>query len=303
VKTLVRRFLTQKQRRALAELRDVSIGMVAVLLSWLLKLLPQYVQAALHERWVTVAKMDYASHEIYLHIDSTIEYWARRNACMKEPETVRWIEEFIGSGEVVFDVGANVGSYSLLIEKHTGGHAKVYAFEPTFANFAQLNRNIHLNRCGGYIIPLCIALASQTGIVIMNYSSLLPGAALHAVGTAVDNKGGTFKPAFRQPVMSYRMDDLVGQFVEQPNHIKLDVDGIELDVLKGAERTLADPALKTILVELEPGLITYQLTIDFLKAKGFRIQSFRQHGTGYLDTGNYLFVRASELPSQSHAEV
>jgi len=57
--------------------------------------------------------------------------------------------------------------------------------------------------------------------------------------------------AFRQPVMTFRLDDLIEHFdVPMPNHIKMDVDGGELDVLAGASRTLACGTLRSMLVEV-----------------------------------------------------
>ena len=129
----------------------------------------------------------------------------------------------------------------------------------------------------------------------MNYSSLTPGAALHALGQPLDNLRQTFKPAFEQPVLSYRIDDLIKAFeIEKPTHIKLDVDGIELEILKGAEETLRDPALKSILVEIEPSLEMSTQVVEYLKTRGFRIQMVRSHGRSEMATSNYLFVRTGK---------
>lgn len=79
-----------------------------------------------------------------------------------------------------------------------------------------------------------------------------PGAARHALGPEPPEDGPT---VFRQPVMMFRLDDLIDWFrLPPPNHIKLDVDGGELAVLEGAARTLASPSLRSILVEVSASL-------------------------------------------------
>jgi FkbM family methyltransferase len=249
-------------------------------------------QAKAKEGFSVVGKLDYSKADIFLALDSEIEYTMRLRSCDKEPETVQWIEDFVKAGDVVYDIGANVGAYSLVASKHSGGKAKVFAFEPSFSTFSQLCKNIFLNRCSGQVIPLHIALSDNTGIATFHYSSIIPGVALHALHSAVDNKGKDFNAVFSQPVLSYDLDGFIRQFaIEPPTHVKLDVDGHELTILKGAERTLAAGTIKSIIVELEPALETSRLITELLTRHGFVVHSRFSHGQGKSDdTCNYIFV-------------
>lgn len=251
-------------------------------------------RAKAKEGFTVVAKMDYARHPIWLNVDSEVEYSMRLRSCDKEPETVEWIEKFVKPGDILYDIGANVGAYSLVANKFSGGKAKVYAFEPSFSTFAQLSKNIFLNRCSSEVIPLYVALSEKSGIETFNYSSLSPGIALHALGNTIDNKGNAFTPVFSQPVISYTLDEFIERFaIEPPTHIKLDVDGHEWPILKGAAKTLALPSVKSVLVELEPMLENYRPILDFFEAKGFKIHSKHSHGQGRPeDTCNFCFVKA-----------
>ncbi len=243
------------------------------------------------ERGLVTVNMDYEPETIVLAADSMIEYKTRRFSCRKEPETIRWIEKYIGPGDIVYDIGANVGAYSLVVNKHTKGKAKVYAFEPSFATFAQLSKNIYLNGCQGRVIPLGIALSNGTKLDVLNYSSLLPGTALHALGKPINHLGQGFEPVFEQPIISYSLDNLIEVFhLEKPSHIKLDVDGIEWEILNGASETLNWLGLKSIQVEMEPSLETCQLIIDYMVSKDFHLESTSNHGLE-METSNYLFVR------------
>jgi FkbM family methyltransferase len=245
-------------------------------------------------------KMDYERADIFLHVDSLIEHEARLHSCAKEPDTVEWIETTMRPGDVFYDVGANVGAYSLVAAKRFAGKVKVYAFEPAFLNFSQLCRNLALNNCQDAVFPLSVALSGRTTIGQFNYHDLVPGSALHTFGEAVDYTGQTFTPVFEQTMLSYRLDDLIDQFkIPKPTHIKIDVDGIEKAVLEGAQKTLLNPSLRTVIVELEAGQGEREIT-ELLVNSGFKLDSQATRWTpGML---NCIFVRKSHERSlaQSH---
>lgn len=270
-------------------------GFVAALAGFLIVILgfpSQRLLAAIKERLTIIVRMDYSPRNIYLNADSIIEYQTRRNSCKKEPETVHWIESQFKPGDVFYDIGANVGAYSFVAARQSEGKIKVYAFEPSYSTFAQLNKNIILNSCEGKIIPFCVALSSRTEISFLNYSSLAPGAALHSLTQTSIDQERALKPVTSQPVLSYRIDDLITTFeIEKPTYIKLDVDGTELEILKGADETLRHPGLKSILIEVETGLETSARITDFLGERGFHVQMKRRHDTSGTAPSNYVFVR------------
>lgn len=151
-------------------------------LIFMIKALPDRDLLNIKEHLDIVKKMDYKRIDIFLNVDSHIEYNTRMYSCEKEPETINWIETFFKGGEILFDIGANVGVYSLVASKFYNGGILVYAFEPAFPNFVQLCKNILLNDCQESIIPLQIALSDKTAINIFNYNNVTPGGALHTLG-------------------------------------------------------------------------------------------------------------------------
>jgi FkbM family methyltransferase len=232
--------------------------------------LPAGVKVVLHEQLALTERLDYARHDIRLAVTTRTEHAARIHSCAREPETVAWIERELRAGDVLFDVGANVGAYSLVAAKATGGAARVFAFEPAFATFAALCRNVALNHCDGVIVPLPLALSDETTLGEFAYADLASGASLHAYAGHVHPKTGEFRPVLRQPVLGYRVDDLVRLWsIPVPALVKLDVDGAELAVLRGAGETLRDARVRSLLVEIEPESQDRPAIESLLAERGF----------------------------------
>jgi FkbM family methyltransferase len=237
-----------------------------------------------------VRRLDYKSKKILLSIQSPIEYYSRLNSCRNEPDTIKWIETFFKKGDVFFDIGANTGAYSLVASKLYNGEIVVYSFEPSFPNYPRLCENVFLNDVQESVIPLPVALSDNTTIDAFNYQNIIPGGSLHALGKPIDYLGENFVPVLRQPVLSYRIDDLLPQFnIPTPNHIKIDVDGIELAILEGAKETLSNPLLRSIMLELvlesKGGNDKKNRIFELLTKQGFKFHSNYQ--------SNYLFDRAT----------
>ena len=113
------------------------------------------------------------------------EQLARTRSVMSEPWTVHWLERVVAPGEVLYDVGANVGAYSLVAAISHDREVKVFAFEPSFVTYAALCRNILENECDKCITPMPVALTEQRGSTVFKYRSLVSGAIEHAVGGAL----------------------------------------------------------------------------------------------------------------------
>jgi FkbM family methyltransferase len=193
----------------------------------------------------------------------------RLSACAKEPFTIEWIHSRIAAGDVLYDIGANVGAYSLVAARKPGGGARVFCFEPSYASVASLCANIVLNGVAGHVTPMPIALSDTTAMNVFSLRDLEPGAARHVLG----HRDGEDEPTlYEQPVLTCRLDDVVAWFgLPLPNHIKLDVDGGELAVLEGASRTLTSPALRSILIEISTSLSG--AVTDVLERHGLRLES------------------------------
>ena len=297
MKSFLKAIFTEKQWEKLSKIKKKFYKYILVSI---IKIFPDRVLLDVKSIAEIKRKMDYGRHEIFLNIDSEIELNVRLHSCEKEPEIVKWIETFFTKGDVFYDIGANVGAYSLVAAKYLSKKIKIYAFEPGFINFVQLCKNTFMNNCQEDIIPLQIALSDKTGINIFNYNNLSSGGALHTLGQPIDFKGSIFEPVFRQLILSYRIDDFVRQFnLPIPNHIKIDVDGIEFEILKGAGEILRSSLVKSVFVELQEGEEKSEKTISFLLNKGFKFYSKHRYVYGN-PTGpttknyNYIFKKTHD---------
>ena len=95
----------------------------------------------------------------------------------KESGTCAWILEEVQAGDVFYDIGANIGLYTVLAGRQVGPHGKVYGFEPHGPNFARLLDNVALNGLQNVVTPCSVALHDQPGFFAFNYVSAEAGSA------------------------------------------------------------------------------------------------------------------------------
>jgi len=193
-------------------------------------------------------RLEYPRQEIWLQVTSDEERRYRLRNPAKEPWTIDWLHEYVRRGDVLFDIGANVGVFSLIAAMEAG--ARVFAFEPGFANYARLCENIHLNGCAKTITPLPWLLANKAGLFPFEYRSLAPGQSRHVMGDGNVSPEADAGLVYVQPMTGLSIDCAIELFaLPVPAHIKLDVDGAEALVLEGAAATLCRPELRSVLVE------------------------------------------------------
>ena len=137
-----------------------------------------------------------------------------------EEHVAKEFEKYVVPGSIALDIGAHIGSHTLTLARLVGPTGRVYAFEPQKKVFRELVYNLKLNEIS-HAIPLRFAVSSESGIVEMDP---IQG----ADGQVRVGKGGD--------VVEARTIDSFG--FSNVSLIKIDVEGHQLPVLKGAERTI-----------------------------------------------------------------
>lgn len=176
-------------------------------------------------------------------VESYVELWQVRDF-MGESEFVKSIIDEIDSEDVIWDVGANAGLFSVLFAKCT---ENVHAFEPESANSERLQENAYLNEVWENIVIHNIALSDESGTTSMVISEtdkpIRPSARLGS-STINQNSNGQV-----EQVEIKKGDDID---VDSPDILKIDVEGHELEVLKGLKQRLPDCRL--VFIEVHTGL-------------------------------------------------
>jgi len=202
----------------------------------------------------------------------------RKNSVKREPETVHWCKRL--KKGVFYDIGANIGAYSLIASKWNK-ELQVFAFEPMIRNFWLLNENVIKNELENNLHIFNIPLSKTSGLGDFNIMNIGYGKSGHAFGNSIDWTGKKFNAVSSNKMLALSINDLVNIYkFPKPNYIKLDVDGIEFEILKGA--TDVFDTLKEILFEAS---IDSKHINNFLKTYDYNLVKIFKHR----HTNNYLF--------------
>jgi FkbM family methyltransferase len=179
---------------------------------------------------------------------------------LHEFEDMAFVLHFLRPGDLFVDIGANIGSYSILAS--AGAGADCLAFEPNPKTFEWLRRNIDLNGLMNKTEAHCKALGSLSGeaeftVDLDAGNHLVPDVGLGSEHTQI--------------VPLTTLDEAING--RSPSILKIDVEGFETEVINGAQSTLSSPDLRCIIMEFgglgEKFGFDEQALIKRIKALGF----------------------------------
>ena len=157
---------------------------------------------------------------------------------LHEFNDMSFLLHFLRQGDTFADIGANVGSFTMLACAHVGANS--LTFEPVPATFAKLKRNIEANKINDKVTAYNAAVGSEPGTI--HFTNTMD------TQNHVSKEGGS--GTIEVPVMTL---DQVTQTKPIPILMKVDVEGFETEVIKGASKTLEQEGVKAIIIEL-PGI-------------------------------------------------
>lgn len=209
---------------------------------------------------------------------------------LHEADDMAFILHFMQDGDTFYDIGANVGSYTILAA--AAGVKNIISFEPSPATCERLENNIRLNRVSSYVELKQCALGNENGEIRFTKGH----DTVNHVAAGNDDSDAT------ELVQIRRFDDFYRQ--GQASFIKIDVEGYEAFVLSGAPVALDDPALMGILIEDNGSDQRYQSKQpvgEILKSHGFHPYRYDptsrelKADSGTMGVfGNILFLRNVE---------
>lgn len=229
------------------------------------------------------ADVQVRDQRILISVDHLRTLNRARTYSIKEPDTLDWLDSF-EPNSCYFDIGANIGQYSLYPAKKYGGKIQVYAFEPQSNNYYALNKNIYINNLKENILSYCVAVSGKSEFSKLYIPKFIPGGNRSQFGKEEDIENLKMSATHIQGMFGVTLDDLCSKWgFPYPNYIKIDVDGIEISILRGAESVLAHPALRSVIIEL--GTDEEQAkAIALMKQAGLEVKqrSTRNWGEAYL---------------------
>ena len=186
----------------------------------------------------------------------------------KEPETIKWIDGF-EQGSVLWDIGANIGLYSLYAAKSR--QCKVIAFEPSVFCLEFLARNIWMNDLQNLISIVPNPLSNETKINLLTLSSREWGESSNSFGTKLNQDGVEIHQSLDYQVLGMTLDHMITKLgLQKPNHVKIDVDGIEPIILSGGTNLLKD--VDSVSIEVPTYSGANAEVSDILIGAGLRLE-------------------------------
>jgi FkbM family methyltransferase len=187
-------------------------------------------------------------------------------------------------GDVVVDVGAHIGPYSIIASKRVGPNGKVVAIEADPDNFDLLSRNIQLNKLSN-VMALNYAVYSKEKMIKLYLPSggAQESSSYTKYNTIMSDRAhGEKKFEVKANTLDYLLpSNMIKQ--EEVNWIKIDVEGAEFEVLKGAKDVLSKCSHITLLIEihnLSAGNILYKPIREFLSLYNFKIEFEKVYENG-----------------------
>ena len=199
--------------------------------------------------------------------------WRAKKFLTKEPTTLEWLQS-LEPDSILVDIGANIGIYS--IPSALFHVKKVYAVEPELKNYTELVNNIELNNLDESrieAIPVAITTEFAATISQLYLASDQPGMSLHQVGRNQDFKLGLIEKSRKhRSVYCVSLNDFLHNLPLNDSdklHLKIDVDGIEMDVCESLFAKNYIHRISSLQIELNPDIETHKELINRLHSYGF----------------------------------
>lgn len=206
---------------------------------------------------------------------------------IKDQEVRYFINKYVKEDDVFFDIGANVGVFSIYAAKKKP-KAAVYSFEPEYSNLYVLKDNIYHNGLNDRVKIYGIGISDFNGLSELHLQDIAAGAAAHTENKERISKTDEGYPiVWSEGIHAVTLDNVCDQLGVVPNTIKIDTDGNELHILKGAENILLDKKLRSMILEMPDNKEKENACYSILKASGFKSVAYP-----FNKTKNQIWVKS-----------
>jgi FkbM family methyltransferase len=224
---------------------------------------------------------------LFVSPDAALQYW-KWNLDFAAKALFDFTEEFVRTGDVVWDVGANVGMFSFASAFHAGQSGRVLAIEPDVFLVDLLRRSAALRspeRASVAVLPA--AVSDSLGVAEFHIAKRGRSANYLASASHSTQTGGVRETVL---ALTITLDWLAAQFPE-PRVLKIDVEGAEARVLAGAEQ-LVSRAKPIILCEVSKP--NEDACTRFFRAHGYRLYDADNRNLGAIEKATYNTLAVCE---------
>lgn len=236
--------------------------------------------------------------KINFFIPNQLTEWRVNTFFSKEPETLEWIDNFSKDSSIFWDIGANIGLYSIY-NSIKNKNSTTIAFEPSTSNLRVLTRNISINNLEKNIKLFPLPLTNkQNSFLQMNENNFIEGGALNTFGETYNFEGQKFESEMKYTILGTSINYLLeNKILEIPDYIKIDVDGIEHLILEGGNKFLNSQKIKSLSIEINENFKNqFEMIIKIMEENNFKILHKKNNinsekNTKFSNTFNYVFIR------------
>jgi FkbM family methyltransferase len=234
-----------------------------------------------------IAVIEDGKHQYRFVCHSSKERNRAKRLFDKEKGTIAWLKRELRPDDVFYDVGANIGTYTIYAAYRLGPAGVVYSFEPHIANAHSLLQNICENGQTKTVQVVTAALSNAEQYGPFNYQSVREASSTSQFGRNA-YEGETFEIVFREIKHACRLDTLVASgAIKRPNLVKIDVDGLDFEVLEGMRELMAHPQ-RPRSIQIELGSESKPNIMAFCAALGYSLKEkhWSEAGIRFIEEGN-----------------
>jgi FkbM family methyltransferase len=182
-------------------------------------------------------------------------------------EEFKLIENYLEKNDIVFDIGTNMGFYTVWMSRFINQNGKIHCFEPDKENYSRLQTNVALNNIESIIKTNRCAVSDSDGWLKFT------------VGRDGENQISNFALDSALEVQSITLDTyLESEGIQHVAYMKIDVEGFELHVLKGSKEMLENKKVDIIQLEINQQLNIAGTKVSdllfFLEHYGYNLYSY-----------------------------
>jgi len=209
--------------------------------------------------------IEYEGMKIFLDSEDSIYF--EMTDMRHEAYELSLFKQELQDANIVFDIGANIGLYSLVASRAIKNEGKVYSFEPDPISFSNLQHNIEGNSIQNVIL-INKAVSSKNGLAKLSSSYSETMRTLNYLTTTPENSKKTID------IETISLDDFFKTRSQKVDVIKIDVEGWEFEAFKGMTNLIKTNSTLKIFLEFDPYALTRSATnipefINFLHSSGF----------------------------------